>query len=432
MNEDLPEGGHKSDADWLRDAFDRALRGDNGTTSEAMTPAVSPFESANSEAQADVSAAPFDPNATVPIEEWELPQAPTVLSADQGAPDFVGGPEIDGEADDTALIEAVVEPAAEPVVETGVFAEPAPSNDPFASAIYDALQEYDEPVVSDDDVDNEPDAFDFLFGGSATTVDAPAGTEQPATQLFAATVTPASTAPVGAQHDVDAPGHGDATIALPVAGLTLAPAQAPRAPRSSDPQRTRAMLIAISAGLGVALLSVGAYFGGALIAAPAPSATPTETALPDTARPAGEWAWDELVGGECISGTTSPWEATYTVVDCATPHESQLVFRGDLVTDAQVVSYPGDDAIGGVVGPLCATQGMVDLLAAGEYTDIVMSASYASSAADWDAGNTEFFCFVSRTGGTVSGSLAGTALTEGLILPEVDATDTAETDTTNP
>lgn len=401
MNEDLPEGGHKSDADWLRDAFDRALRGDNGTTSEAMTPAVSPFDGSQSEAAPSAAAEPFDPNATVPIEEWELPQAPSVQPTDQGVPDFVG-------ASEPHVAQVDAEPEAEP--QPVVFAEPAPSNDPFATAIYDALQEYDEPVVSDDDVDNEPDAFDFLFGGG-NAADAP-------TEAIAQPVDPA------------------ATVALPVPGLTPAPAANPvaaeaRTPRVSDPRRTRAVLIAVSAGLGVALLSVGAYFGGALLAAPAPSPTPTETALPDSPRPAGEWAWDELVGGECIGGTTSPWEATYTVVDCSAEHESQLVFRGDLVTDAQVTAYPGDDAIGGVVGPLCATQGMVDLLAAGEYADITVSASYASSAADWDAGNTEFFCFVSRTGGMLTGSLAGTALVDGLILPETE-TDAAESDTTNP
>lgn len=412
MNEDLPEGGHKSDADWLRDAFDRALRGDNGTTSEAMTPAVSPFETAPIEPLDPELAEPFDPNATVPIEPWELPQVSADQSNDQGVPAFVNEPEA---------------PAAPETQDLA--AEHVPDADPYATAIFDALQEYDEPVVSDDDVDNEPDAFDFLFGGSSATDTA----EETTVDSPSVMPTAASTAAPEKLENADP----DTTVALPVPGLVpvatvaASAAAAPRnarAPREPNPRRTRTLLIAVSAGLGVALLSVGAYFGGTLMAAPTPSATATETALPDTARPAGEWAWDELVGGECISGTTSPWEPTYSVVDCATAHDSQLVFRGDLVADAQVASYPGDDAIGGIVGPLCASEGVIDLAAAGEFTDVVVSASYAASAADWDAGNTSFFCFVSRTGGELTGSLAGTALVDGLTVPQPDA----DVDATNP
>ena len=422
MNEDLPEGGHKSDADWLRDAFDRALRGDNGTTSEAMTPAVSPFETAPIKPIESAESEPFDPNATVPIEPWELPQVSTDASNDQGVPSFVSeGTVAATDAEPVADVLGAESDIDEPIT------EPAVVHDPFATAIFDALQEYDEPVVSEDDVDNEPDAFDFLFGGGSVT--------ETSTDSSIAAPSAAPTTPTTAPTDATA-SAADTTVALPVPGLvpvasaaataSAAPRVA-RAPREPNPRRTRTILIAVSAGLGVALLSVGAYFGGTLLATPAPSATPTETALPDTARPAGEWAWDELVGGECISGTTSPWEATYTVVDCSTSHDSQLVFRGDLVADAQVTAYPGDDAIGGVVGPLCATEGVVDLAAAGELTDVVVSASYAASAADWDAGNTSFFCFVSRTGGELTGSLAGTALVDGLTLPQP-----ADADATNP
>lgn len=379
MNEDLPEGGHKSDADWLQAAFDRALRGDNGTTDDAAAPAVSPFagaaessdvsgEPAASEAAEAPEVPAFDPNATVPIEPWELPTAPEA------------------------------EPEAEPASVTGVTPiEPiaAPESPAAAEHDLDPSLYYSGPIVVEAALAaEERDGLDILFNST------PVPAETVATEVITTAAATAAAAP-------------------PVRE------RAPRDPAAAA--RTRTILIAVASGLGVLVLAIAAFFGGAMMSNPAPTATPTptETALPDSARPAGVWAWNQLVGGECVSPFESAWQPEYTVVDCANPHAAQLVYRGNLAVDEGIPTYPGDAEIITYVSYYCSSQGIVDYAAAGDLTDIVVSYSYASSQAEWDAGNTSYYCFVSRTGGDLTGSLAGAALTDGVInsMPTEDATN---------
>ncbi|MBB5633035.1 hypothetical protein BKA04_001258 [Cryobacterium mesophilum] len=171
-------------------------------------------------------------------------------------------------------------------------------------------------------------------------------------------------------------------------------------------------LVAVLALL--ALFLVGTKLPDLLGPAPAvvetPSTTPTPTA---TATPVGPVAvgvhrWNELLGGECLSPYVGPWENEYTVVDCEAPHPAQLVTRGTFDTeDGVVLAYPGMDALQSQVNLLCTSPKVVDYKAAGKYTDIQFDASYAVSAEEWNTGNRDYYCFISRsTGGDIEGSLA--------------------------
>lgn len=185
-------------------------------------------------------------------------------------------------------------------------------------------------------------------------------------------------------------------------------AKAPRGPILKSQQ----VLMWVAGGL-VALLAIAAlYFLGTRLGAasdaPAasPSPTPTDTATPTpepTALPVGpvapgSHAWDELLGGECLEPFTDPWAEEFTVVDCGIPHRAQLVDRGTF-PDAATQAYPGVDALQSQINLLCTGAGVIDLAAAGQFTDIQVQATYAATAEEWDAGHHDYFCFVSRSSG---------------------------------
>ena len=152
-------------------------------------------------------------------------------------------------------------------------------------------------------------------------------------------------------------------------------------------------------------------------ASPTPSGTPTSTPTPSptpTEEPAdvaagpvapGVHAWDDLRGGECLDPYASPWEEEFTVVDCANPHPAQLVHRGGFPTDAP--DYPGEQAIQPQLSLLCSAPTVIDVAAAAPYTDLQVQGAYPATAEQWNAGQRDIFCFVSRTSGEpLTGSIA--------------------------
>ncbi|TPX02861.1 large membrane associated protein, partial [Schumannella luteola] len=147
---------------------------------------------------------------------------------------------------------------------------------------------------------------------------------------------------------------------------------------------------------------------------PTPSATPTPTPTP-TVLPAGPvapgvWAWDALLGGECLDPFDDPWAEEFTVVDCAAPHPAQLVYRGTLAAtddDPSDDPFPGTEALQGQMSLLCTAPGVVDLAAAGQYSDAQFQGTYPANEEEWDAGDRTYYCFVSRSSGEpLTGSLA--------------------------
>ena len=204
-------------------------------------------------------------------------------------------------------------------------------------------------------------------------------------------------------------------------------------PRVSQAQKV--MIISLGA-LAAVLALVALFFVGTRLptltgTAPAgasasrtpsatPSATPTVAAIGPVAR--GVHGWNELRGGECLDPFTTPWAEKFTVVDCAVAHPAQMVFRGTFpatlppavapasAPPARVPasSFPGVEALQAQISLLCAAPGVLDLSAAGQYSDAQVQGSYPVTAAEWDAGEHDYFCFVSRSSGApLTGSIAG-------------------------
>ncbi len=181
--------------------------------------------------------------------------------------------------------------------------------------------------------------------------------------------------------------------------------QPPRGPRVPF-TRTQKILIGVAGGLVALLALVGLFARGTRVAGPAaapsltPSAgpTPTATALAVGPLAPGEYQWGELLGGECLAPFESAWQDQYTVVDCATAHPAQLVYRG-VFDDAADASYPGTEELQKRINLLCTAPTVIDYAAAGAVEDIQVAASYAVDDTDWSAGNRTYFCFATRSGG---------------------------------
>lgn len=198
-----------------------------------------------------------------------------------------------------------------------------------------------------------------------------------------------------------------------------APPSGPRPPMG----KTQKILLWVAGGLLavlalVALFLVGKSLADSLGAAPAvvesatpsPTPTPTSTVLPVGPVEPGEYAWNELLGGECLKPWESAWQDSYVVVACSTPHAAQMVFRG-LFDDAPGAAFPGVEELQKRINLLCTPVTVIDYSKAGLVTDIQVSASFAADADEWNEGNRTFFCFVNRS--------SGQELTESVAVAQV-------------
>lgn len=186
----------------------------------------------------------------------------------------------------------------------------------------------------------------------------------------------------------------------------------PAAPPRPGLSHSQKILLGVLGGLLavvvlLALFVLGTRLPGLAVAAvpsPIPTKTPTGTPTPTpTVAPVGPVAagvhpWDALLGGECLDPYTGPWAEKFTVVDCASPHPAQLVFRGTFAGAADA-TFPGEAALQAQISLLCAAPGVLDLAAAGQYSDAQLQGAYAVTAAAWDAGEHDYFCFISRSSG---------------------------------
>lgn len=182
------------------------------------------------------------------------------------------------------------------------------------------------------------------------------------------------------------------------------------APEASASTESPARLLRwVVGGLLALVLVVAAFFFGSLIPrwlsgspTPEPSTVPTPTAI---ASP-GEVAWDAMFGGECIAGFESPWQQSFTVVDCASEHTAQLVYRGTLTSDK--TAFPGESSLAEQMNALCTQNGIFDVAAASAVNGLQVQAAFPVTAEQWDAGARSYYCFVNRSDGVpLSGSLAG-------------------------
>jgi hypothetical protein len=197
------------------------------------------------------------------------------------------------------------------------------------------------------------------------------------------------------------------------------PEVATRATKAGGVGTTQKVLLWVAGGLVaaialVALFLVGTRLPDLLGPAPAvthsasPTPSPSPSVLPVGPVAPGTYAWDELLGGECLDPYDSPWAEEFTVVDCAAPHPAQMVFRGTFVLpDPTNEAYPGEDELQSQLALLCSAPGVINLAAAGQYADVQFQGSFPATQEQWDAGDRDYFCFVSRSSGDpLTGSVA--------------------------
>jgi len=196
--------------------------------------------------------------------------------------------------------------------------------------------------------------------------------------------------------------------ALPSEGFGALASGRPREAR--EPMgRTQKTLLFVAVGLLGLLVLVGVFMVGTRV----PGILPQPEAKPPVVKPvtapvpappavgpvaAGTYAWNELLGTECLEPFVTPWAEEFTVVDCATPHAAQLVARGIFAAEA-FAEYPGAAELQARINLLCTSPTSVNYGAAGALSDIEVSASYPASAEQWDAGEREYFCFLTRSSG---------------------------------
>jgi hypothetical protein len=144
------------------------------------------------------------------------------------------------------------------------------------------------------------------------------------------------------------------------------------------------------------------------VSTPTPTPTPTLTALPIGPVEPGEYAWDELLGGECLEPFDNAWQEDFTVVPCDEPHGGQLVDRAwfppEVVDPENPQVGKPDDPFPGVqelqtrMTLLCSAPGVVNLAAAGAFGDAQMQGAYPVTEEQWDA-DPSYYCFFSRSSG---------------------------------
>jgi hypothetical protein len=382
------ENGKRDDVDWLRDAFDRAVRGDNGTAPDTSRPVINPF------AGLTPAGGPSVPPETPVVPAGETPPAQASDSARRHDLD------LDFETDNMPPVTAF-----EPVV---------PLDRPLPSIATDyppteALDAVDLPPVevpkSVKPAAAPPAAPPAVAPASNPSANGTTGVDQ-LNQMFASTESSAATIPL---------------VSPPVPGSPRG-ARAKRSettPRESTPEdqaKLRQKLLLTVGGILVAFVMGGAWVVGGIVATPAATPEPTETAapaLPTATQPPGDYPFGELYGGECLNPFVDAWAETFTVVDCATPHAAQVVYAGNLAVDGTYPSYPGDSRIGKAALAACSREDVLDLSAAKKITDLQISAAYSASSVAWDSGDTRYYCFASRTSATpLDASIAGSLMTQ--------------------
>lgn len=153
---------------------------------------------------------------------------------------------------------------------------------------------------------------------------------------------------------------------------------------------------------------VAAFFLGRLVSSDSTPLTPETLAsverdadvvsLAGGSRPAGEWAWFELRGGECITGFAGAFAQSFTVVPCELPHDAELVLASVLSKEAGD-TFPGEDSALGSAKELCDVSEAINRDAAAVYSDLIVDYSYPTTEAGWDEGYRGVYCFVTRSSG---------------------------------
>lgn len=119
----------------------------------------------------------------------------------------------------------------------------------------------------------------------------------------------------------------------------------------------------------------------------------------------GRWAWDELRGGECISGFDGAFAEEFTVVGCEAPHDAQVVVA-ILLSQRPEDPYPGVEEVAQLAREACEVEDVIDYSLVTEYDDLIVDYSYPASDEQWAQGERGVYCFALRSsGGILQGDL---------------------------
>lgn len=352
----MSDDNRQDDADWLKDAFDRALRGDNGVAPDAARPAASPF-------------------GVTPTPEREEPVRHNELDLDfeteSTVPPQAFLPVVDFGDDDT-VDDSEPDPFA-------VFAR-TEEEPPIEAPPTEAIDVVDVPTVVSPMTEPEPtgslDGLESLFGEDK----------------FADATTALIAAP-----------------AIPTERIERETPSEPTQP-AMRPAIPRTVLVIGGSAIATIALAVGAFVLGSTLAGSSSTPEPvaTEDADATSTREPGTWAWNQMFGGECIDPFPGAWAESFDVVDCTAPHAAQLVAVGDLA-EGTGGTFPGVDQAASLAQTACSAQGVLDLATAGAYPNIEVNVAYPVTQEQWDSGETRYYCFVSLAdASSITGSVAGT------------------------
>ena len=119
----------------------------------------------------------------------------------------------------------------------------------------------------------------------------------------------------------------------------------------------------------------------------------------------GQRPWDELRGGECISGFDEAFAEEFTVVRCEASHDAQVV-SATLLSNRAEDPYPGVDEVAQLAREACDVRDVIDYSLATQYDDLIVDYSYPASDEQWAQGERAVYCFALRSsGGTLQGDL---------------------------
>ena len=188
------------------------------------------------------------------------------------------------------------------------------------------------------------------------------------------------------------------------------PATTPPRPRLTDTARGQNIFVSLWV-LGTILalgLWVGSFLLGQAVGAdgepPGPEVVISEDSGPQfpvlgqPAKPPGSWAWDELRGGECLTGFSDSFAEVFQVVSCSSVHTAQLV-HAELLSRDRGESYPGDTSVLAQARDVCDVRDLISREVAEEFSDLRTAYSYPVNQEQWDVGERGVYCFVYSEGG---------------------------------
>lgn len=180
--------------------------------------------------------------------------------------------------------------------------------------------------------------------------------------------------------------------------------------RLTDTAAGQALFIALwMVGTVAAIVAlVGAFFLGRLVSQEdTPPVVETVESVEEAVeivslaggtRPAGEWSWFELRGGECTTGFEGAFAPSFSVVSCDVPHDAELV-RARVLSQELDAAFPGENRALDSAKEVCDVSEALNRDVAAAYSDLIVEYSYPTTEASWDAGYRGVYCFVTRSSG---------------------------------